>query len=902
MARPARIVAAIGRMDRSPAQSFQIALALVAAGILISLAGSSFLHSIDRDLLGVNYRLSGGRPIDTSIVVLYFDGEDLAALGGVPVKRSYYAYLFQVLRNAGVRAVGFDIALAEEDIDHPEYDRLLASELGRNDRLVFSTYFRSIDVEGKDTTVGGASPPESMMYEPAVGERAPVGSQCVLPARSLIDSVRALGHTNILSDGRIPLLIESGNRVCPSLAIELLRLGEGLDRSQVVFGGQVVRLQGAGRTITLPMDASGCITVRYMGGISSLHMVPAVEVMKEAATGRETSELLHALRDKIVLVGIVDPGRGGTIATPFSDQFPSIGLHATLLHNALHNNFLTTGSPLARTLLALVAGVLCAGLIAIVPERFGMAVPLALLVLLLVLSHLLFAAFDYALGITPSFLTVVMVGGGMLVVRYRTMHHRMEEVLQEREVILAQLRSREGELREAEHQQELLRASDREKSALQEKIRRYKDEIEELAAKASDLQRYPEEHQGTAERTYDGIVYHAQSPMADLLAMVAKVADTDATVLILGESGTGKELIAKALHAHSRRSGSPFLAINCGALSETLLESELFGYERGAFTGAVKDKPGKFELAGTGTIFLDEIGETSEAFQVKLLRVLQDGTFERIGGVETLQSRARVVAATNRDLKEAVEKRKFREDLFYRLNTIMLTVAALRERAIDIPVLTEYFIAQEDPAMGCSSAVMELLERQQWRGNVRELQSVVRRAVLLARADARDLIRVRDLPAEIAATAQQLGAMEHRVVASIRAKGFSRNAISETAEELGGLNRGTVAEYFRGYCFRTFIESEQDFTRAGAVIAGTAEGELRTRAERKLAGYLQNAVESVDRTAPLEEVKLNARPKFKNLPQRYHPYLDQIIESYHHGEWKIDQPTSAPGSIDAESA
>ncbi len=889
-------------MERSPAQSFQIALALVAAGILISLAGSSFLQSIDRDLLGVNYRLSGGKPIDTSIVILYFDGEDLAALGGVPVKRSYYAYLFQVLRDAGVRAIGFDIALAEEDVDHPEYDRLLASEMGKNDRLVFSTYFRSIDVEGRDTTVGGTSPPESMMYEAAVGERAPIGSQCVLPARSLIDSVRALGHTNILSQGRIPLLIESGNRVCPSLALELLRIAEGVDRSRVVIGDQVVHIQGVDRTIALPLDATGCITVRYMGGVSSLHMVPAVEVMKEAASGKESSELLSSLREKIVLVGIVDPGRGGTIATPFSDQFPSIGLHATLLHNALHNNFLKTSSPLARLFLALVAGILCAVLIAVVPERIGMAVPVVLLALLLATSHVLFAVFDDALGVTPAFLTVVIVGSGMLVVRYRTMHHRMEEVLQEKETILSQLRSREEELRLAEHQEELLRASDREKSALQEKIRRYKDEIEELAAKASDLQRYPEEERGAAQRTFDGIVFHAQSPMSDLMAMVAKVADTDATVLILGESGAGKELIAKALHAHSRRSGSPFLALNCGALSETLLESELFGYERGAFTGAVKDKPGKFELAGAGTIFLDEIGDTSEAFQVKLLRVLQDGTFERIGGVETLHSRARVVAATNRDLKEAVENRRFREDLFYRLNTIMLTVPALRERGRDIPVLTEYFIAQEDPAMGCSAAVMELLERQQWRGNVRELQSVVRRAVLLARADGRDLIRVKDLPVEIAATAQQLGAMEHRVVAAIRAKGFSHNAISETAEELGGLNRGTVAEYFRGYCFRCFIEAEKNVGRAGFAIAGASEGNLRERAERKLAGYLQNAVETVDRAKSLEEVRLVVKPKYKNLPQRYHSYLDQIIESYHRGEWRVDQATGTSVQNDVESA
>ncbi len=889
-------------MERTPAQSLRLAAGLVAAGVLLSLAGASFLRSIDHDILGINYHLSGEHPTDTSIVILYFDGEDLTALGGVPLKRSYYAYLFQVLRTSGARAIGFDIALAEPDVDHPEYDRLLASELGKTDRLVCGMYFHSLNAAAEDTSEEEPLLPERMSYASAGAGPVPVGTRGVFPAPSLLDSVHSLGHTNMVSDGRVPVLIKTGSGFCPAFVLELLRVSEGVDRSGVEFAGKSVRLHGAGRTITLPLDANGCLSPRYMGGASSLHMIPAIDIMKMAASGEDSSGILPDLRDKIVLVSIVDPGRGGTIVTPFSDQFPAIGLHATLLHNAFHNNFLRNSSPGTETLLALVAGIMCAVLLVLAPERIRLTVPIILLALLVLADILLFNVFNYALGIAPSFLTVLVAGSGMLVFRYKVMHRQMEMVLQEKDTILAQLHVREGELHEAERQQELLRASDREKSALHEKIQRYKQEIEELTVKASDLQQYPAREKGEILRSYDGIVFHADSPMTELMAMVAKIADTDATILILGESGTGKELIARALHAHSRRSGSPFIAVNCGALSETLLESELFGYDRGAFTGAVKDKPGKFELAGTGTIFLDEIGETSEAFQVKLLRVLQDGMFERIGGVETLRSRARVVAATNRDLKGAVERKAFREDLFYRLNTITLTVPALRDRVEDIPVLAEHFMVSEDPAMSCSTAVMDLLKRQQWRGNVRELQSIVRRAVLLARADGRDLIRVRDLPPEIAATAQQQGEIEDRVVASIRGKGFSRNAISETAEELGGLNRGTVAEYFRGYCFRSFMESGRDIVRAGALIAGTAREDLRERARRKLAAYLQNAVETVDRKKSFEEVRTVVKPKYKNLPQRYHPYLDQIIEGYYRSEWSIDESAMISPSDDAMNA
>jgi transcriptional regulator with GAF, ATPase, and Fis domain len=228
--------------------------------------------------------------------------------------------------------------------------------------------------------------------------------------------------------------------------------------------------------------------------------------------------------------------------------------------------------------------------------------------------------------------------------------------------------------------------------------------------------------------------------MIALYKEIARVAPSRSTVLIQGESGTGKELVARAVHAHSTRAGRPFVAINCGALTETLLESELFGYQRGAFTGAASDKKGLFEEASTGSIFLDEIGETSPALQVKLLRVLQEGEIRRVGGSSTIQVDVRVIAATNRDLEEEVKRGAFREDLYYRLSVVTLRVPPLRERTADIPLLASEFLKRAAASTGREATIsddaMRLLERYPWPGNVRELENTIEHLVLYSR-DAR---------------------------------------------------------------------------------------------------------------------------------------------------------------------
>ncbi|MCI4462795.1 MAG: sigma-54-dependent Fis family transcriptional regulator [Caldisericum sp.] len=236
--------------------------------------------------------------------------------------------------------------------------------------------------------------------------------------------------------------------------------------------------------------------------------------------------------------------------------------------------------------------------------------------------------------------------------------------------------------------------------------------------------------------------------MQEVFKQIGKVAESDATVLIRGESGTGKELVAKAIHHHSNRKNKPFIVVNCAAIPETLLESELFGHEKGAFTDAYARRIGKFEQAQDGTIFLDEIGDMSLNLQAKLLRILQEKTFSRVGGNETIVSNARVLAATNRNLEKLVETGEFREDLFYRLNVVTIWLPPLRERKEDIPLLVDYFVAKyaekyKKDVRGVSKEVLELFLDYDWPGNVRELENAVARGVIVTSAP---LILIEDLP------------------------------------------------------------------------------------------------------------------------------------------------------------
>jgi two-component system response regulator HydG len=325
------------------------------------------------------------------------------------------------------------------------------------------------------------------------------------------------------------------------------------------------------------------------------------------------------------------------------------------------------------------------------------------------------------------------------------------------------------------------------------------DELKILVAKALLHRELEKENLYLKERLGDRFDFAniiGRSPaMTELFETLALVAPSEATVLIVGESGTGKEIVANAIHQNSPRSERPFIKVNCAALPETLLESELFGHERGAFTGASAKKQGRFHLAHTGSIFLDEIGEMAPATQAKILRVLQEREFEPLGSTRTVKVDTRVIVATNKDLEEEIQKGHFREDLYYRLNVVRVEVPPLRRRREDIPLLADFFLKQYAEKnrrliKGFTPRAMDLLMRHAWPGNVRELENVVERAVIMTRGD---MISPDDLPDTIRELDKEAEKVGVDLTPGKSLKEVEREMILRTLEETGG-NRTHAAD------------------------------------------------------------------------------------------------------------
>ncbi len=321
-----------------------------------------------------------------------------------------------------------------------------------------------------------------------------------------------------------------------------------------------------------------------------------------------------------------------------------------------------------------------------------------------------------------------------------------------------------------------------------------------------------------------------------------------------------------------------FVAVNCAALTDNLLESELFGHVKGAFTGAVADKIGRFEEANNGTLFLDEIGETSDNFQVKLLRVLQTGDFQKVGSSKTDKVDVRIVAATNKNLFELVKLKKFREDLFYRLNVINIELPNLRERKEDIELLAEYFAKREGEDFTFSKAVINRLIENEWKGNIRELESIIKRSIIFAKSESRTLIQLKDLPDDLSKL--QKDELENLILESLREKKFSHSSINETAKELGNLNRTVISENFRGLLFRSYSQNDFNIELTVEEISSSDDSKIIEKVESKLNKFLSNIQNDVRKHSDksFEEVKYHLNSKYKNLPQKYHVYLDLVIK------------------------
>lgn len=857
----------------------------VTATLLAFILGSP-LSALEQGFTALQYRLRGEQRADTNIVLVYIDSDAIRELGW-PLRRNFHALMVKALADVQAKVIGIDLLFENPSVEYPEYDQLLRHVVAGAQNVVLSGTFGRIGSPAAATEV------RAPFRYPQVADVETNGSEFHAPMPPLLDAAAGVGHVNILDDLRIPLFIASGDEIVPSFAMEMLRVFWGGERAALRYEDGTLSYKREGRLMHIATDG-GAVTLHYPGRIASFSAYPFLEVLRAydaLRAGNPPTIPLQQFKGKIVLVGVISEER--TFATPVDPRYPALGLHAVFLDNALRSDFLTIVPLWLVHLLCVIVGFGCAAPLLLMNSRLRVLIPAVLLAVVFVSSYVLFATSAVLLPIVPFVVVGLITVGAALALRHRFVAKQLEKVQSEKEKITAELRDREAKVAALERELMSLEArkhTDRTQELLEE-IRRYKAEIHALSSKRDDLEEAVVADAETIAdaQEFEGMVYDGSGVMRRVVEFVSKIADSDATVLILGESGTGKEMVARAIHKRSRRKGLPFVAVNCGALAENLLESELFGHEKGAFTGAVKEKQGRFELADGGTIFLDEIGEVSEAFQLKLLRVLQEGEFERVGGTRTLKVNVRVIAATNKDLKQAVKENRFREDLYYRLNVLTVELPPLRERPGDIPLLLYHFLKREGDEFRVSRNVLDILQNHVWRGNIRELESVIKRAALLAKAEKRAMITMKDLPDEITSTVKGTIAIEDQILELLREKKFSRSAISETAEELGGLNRGTVAEYFRGQCLKAFVDHTYDLDTTARYISLAADDSVNERVRKKLVEYLSNIAEAVDKSQPWDRIKPALKPKTKNLPQKYHPFLEQVAESFYRNVWRLEE-------------
>jgi DNA-binding NtrC family response regulator/CHASE2 domain-containing sensor protein len=782
-------------------------------------------------------------PVSTSLVIVARDAGSEARLGAGVWDRAVVARVVTGLSRAGAAAIGLDVTVGPFGAP------------GRGGAA-------------SDALLAQATAAAGNVVLPAV----PAGT-----APALDVPAKAVGHTRVAPDAdgivrRVPILVRHDGRTVVALGVALAAVGARSEQT----------------TLEIPADAEGRAMLRWA---PDLPVTPFNDVW--LALERGDAALLQRLVDgKTVLVLTeTTPGRHVTPIGPLSD----IAIQAEMLNAVLTGAWLRR-SPSELTLpgtLVLAALAAWLGLarrgsaavagVALVTFGYGAALTLSASLGSLMLPVLTPLAAILAAGAGALVLTQAgasrrlrtlegEVGG----IREALVHQEsaveaLEEDLEAARVSVARSTGAERELLQAA---EALRGLLAEARAQEDQTRSRLAALErELrAADSRPTSMLDAQSEGLRAQCGElGIVTRDPRVLA-LFLDLQKAARSSLSILLAGEPGTGKELFARAAHRLSQRASGPFVAVNMAAVPPELFESELFGHVRGGFTGAVGERRGFFEQADGGTIFLDEIGELRPEHQGKLLRVLQERTFHRVGASKPTTVDVRVVAASNRDLARGVAEGWFRDDLLSRLRGLVLTLPPLRERPRDVGPLAARFVqeaaAEAGRPVALSEAAVTALEGHPWPGNVRELQQCLRRAVALSE---REVLRPEDLRLEAAGAAPADGEGDEAVLTALRRHGFDMQA---TARALGW-DRSTVTQRLKGLGFRALVDAAGDRARAAAVLAGDP-GLTRT-VELKLAEYHEHLLRSIAGFESADAAVAACRRRFKNLPERHFRSLETLV-------------------------
>jgi len=805
-------------------KKFLIKIFVALAVIVLLFLFVSVSRSFDASLSTLISRTTGETQPDTNIVIIHISSEDIEQIGPWPLKRSYYALLINQLTGYDVKKIGLEVFLSSKFITQVIYDNVLQKEISNSGRVVLSSLAGQITAQNNFYITDSLS----------------------LPSPKLIDESLLTGHLNYFDSYGIEIPLELINR----------------DLKEKAFS-----LNLAGIEENYPSK----IRINFLASWKKYKTYSLLEFFDLI---RIDDNELNILKDKIILIGISDPQISSTFQTNYDPDLPGVALHAFALDNLLNSRYYDDKYYILSAFLFSIILLLLIFLLQNQTRKFRLYF-LALSIIItaaFIFNRYLYLELAYSFFIIPLFFVIV----SEFAFRIIKSRHELRSAVDEAELLKKLLGGKENELLNLQQEFE---ASEKEKSELLlAKIKTLKSDISKLKENEEDKQS-AEFKDIESDKKFYGLVYRSVI-MSSVVELIKKASPTGATILITGESGTGKELVARSIHNLSSRKENSFIAVNCAALPETLLESELFGHVKGSFTGAIADKIGKFEAANKGTIFLDEIGETSENFQVKLLRVLQSGEIDKIGSVTSKIVDVRVIAATNKDLKQIVIEKKFREDLFYRINVLNIHLPPLRDRKEDIEPIAAYLLKQDGDNINFSVAVLRALNEYNWKGNVRELESVIKRAVIFCKSSGRNLIQLNDLPDDLIKNIKLN--FEDLVIESLRLKGFSHSSINETAKELGKVNRTIISENFRGYSLKILVEQNFDEELTAAFIADSDDFEVVNRVKVKLDTWLNNIKKDIQeyKSEDFSAVRDKLSSKYKNLPQKFHIYLDEVIKHF----------------------
>jgi len=817
-----------------------------------------FLQIFELQFLDFMIEFRGARNSNSNLILVTMDDQTGGALGS-PLPGRYYPQVLRALKQYGAKTIVVDLMITEMDRIDAKADTALATLTQEFGNVIHSFYLED-DPNGESPQ---AAQQDTTYTKFAIRPQAEADlsytatNSLMLPPAFFLQRFPQAGAVTIFYDldeqyRRLPLLLKYRDQVYPELCLlslcDYLQIPADSMKIKRDFWGYSLALETANRTITIPVDAHGQALLNFDGTFetfktySILQIVQALQDIEEKRAPRIS---LHDFAGKIVVIGNNETLGKDYFPTPFTDDFPGMGMQATALSNFLGGTTLREWPWYVNAGLTLLLGLmLSAGLLFIgkTDKRretiyawsfFGC--------LILAYNALAYFLFFKSMNAAPA---ILPINSGLVVLFVATMFYekslnveRLNRQVRELEVNIhakdshiqnlkerigaqdeqykaieffigeiesvlnnpaaEQMRSLETPLMKMQlFKEHLKNESERwhvekqiletEKEALASQIQVYKSLVtgiqkdekilpppekpapKEFAARFQEVNRVMESYRAFGQRTkaayhYDssfGMVtavmngrsngQNGKTQLQEIFAQIARVAPYDATVLITGETGTGKELAARAIRQHSTRATAPYVVLNCAAIPETLMESELFGHVKGAFTGALSDRAGAFERASGGIIFLDEIGDLKPDLQAKLLRVLQEKKVQRLGGNKLIEVDVRVITATNRDLQQLIQREQFRNDLYFRLDVANIHLPPLRERKEEVPHLVHYFLAQFGEKNACSKQITEealtALIVYDWPGNIRELQHLVEKSCIHSAGNA---IRLNDLPDKI---------------------------------------------------------------------------------------------------------------------------------------------------------